>query len=189
MNKRIRSLMLQASTLMVIAGGGHAGYVDGNPLSHIDPQGLDLVVVTGGYRGGLNVFGHTAMAVERHGMFSYGNDTRLGSPLADYLRDQNRYRDQQITFVPTTPTQDASAAAFFASRPGMNNVGYLDNCAVRTSQGLAAAGLPFSGMPFPGGVARNAAVLPGAQSYYIPKNSPLPDGVLKRLSSFSGKAP
>lgn len=183
------ALWLHVFALTAMHGAGNAAYVAGDPLSHIDPEGLDLVVVTGGYRGGMNVFGHTAMAVEGHGMFSYGNDTPLGSSLADYLRDQSRYRDQQITFVRTSPSQDAAAAAFFASRPGMNSVGYLDNCAVRTNQGLAAAGLPVSGIPFPGGVARNATVLPGAQSFYDPKHGSLPESVIRRLPVFKKKLP
>jgi hypothetical protein len=188
-NPCTRARLVKLLLLMGMHSAATAAYVAGNPLSHIDPEGLDLVVVTGGYRGGANVFGHTAMAVEGHGMFSYGNDTPLGSPLVDYVRDQSRYRDQLITFIPRTPQQDAAAAAFFATRPGRNSVGYLDNCAVRTNQGLEAAGLPVGGIPFPGGVARNAAALPGAESYYLPKNGALPDSVLRRLPAFQRRAP
>lgn len=49
--------------------------------------------------------------------------------------------------------------------------------------------LPVSGIPFPGGVARNAAALPGAESYYLPKNGALPDSVLRRLPAFKRSAP
>ena len=178
---------------LLVLTGMHANalalYVGGNPMSHIDPNGLDVVVVTGGYRGGANIFGHTAMAVQGYGMFSYGNDTLLGSSPLEYVQEQSRYRDQLITFIPTTPAQDAAAAAFFATKPGKNSVGYLENCAVRTNQGLEAAGLPVSGIPFPGGVARNAAMLPGATSYRVPRNGPIPDEVLNRLPLFNGGTP
>lgn len=89
----------------------------------------------------------------------------------------------------TSPAQDAAAAAFFATQAGKNSVSYFDNCAVRTTQGLRAAGLPANGGPFPGGVARSATTLPGAESYYLPKNGIIPDAVLRRMPGFNGGMP
>jgi hypothetical protein len=172
-----------------LLSGAHAVYVGGNPISYVDPKGLDAVVVTGGYRGGANFFGHTGMGVTGNGMYSYGNDTPLGSSVADYLRSQSQYRDQIITFIPTTPAQDAAAARFFASKPGKNSVGYFDNCAVRTNQGLEAAGLPTNGIPLPGGVSRDAANFPGATTYFIPQGGPIPPEVTRRLPAFNGGTP
>jgi len=37
--------------------------------------------------------------------------------------------------------------------------------------------------------ARDAIRLPGAETYYIPRNSPIPDAVLRRLPSFNGGSP
>jgi RHS repeat-associated protein len=140
-------------------------YVNGNPISYIDPLGLDIIVITGGVRGdSFNPFGHVGAAVQGYGMASYGNDTPLGSSVADYLSSQAQLRNQQVTIVPTAPDQDARAIAFIRQHPRMNDVGKLDNCAVRTNELLNAAGVPTNGIPFPGGTARDIQSLPGTSS-------------------------
>ncbi len=137
-----------------------------------------LMHVTGGMREGTNPFGHTALAVEGAGMYSYGNGTPLGSDPLAYITDQSLVRDQLITIIPTTPQQDAAAAEFFSTKSGMNSVGILDNCSVRTSQALQVSGVPVSGSGFPGGLARQTSTLPGVQNFYIPKGGAIPQALV-----------
>ncbi|WP_425219464.1 RHS repeat-associated core domain-containing protein [Ralstonia solanacearum] len=162
-------------------------YVNGNPISYVDQRGLDIMVITGGISNGSppNPFGHVGVAISGYGMASYGNNTPLGSSVDDYLGSQDLKRDQQITIIPTTPIQDALAIAYIEKQhPKMNDVGYLDNCAVRTNEIINAAGIPTRGIPFPGGVARDVQSIPGAKNYYIPKGAPIPPELANALPAY-----
>ncbi len=162
-------------------------YVDGNPLSYVDQRGLDIMVITGGISNGFppNPFGHVGVAISGYGMASYGNNTPLGSSVDDYLSSQNLKRDQQVTIIPTTPIQDALAIDYIRKQhPKMNDVGYLDNCAVRTNQIINAAGIPTRSIPFPGGVARNVQSMPGTKTYFIPKGTTIPPELINALPEY-----
>lgn len=137
-----------------------------------------LMHITGGMREGTNPFGHSALAVEGAGLYSYGNSTPLGSDPLSYITDQSLVRDQLITIIPTTSQQDAAAVEFFSTKPGMNSVGILDNCSVRTSQALQVSGVPIDGSGFPGALARQTATLPGVQTFYIPKGGAIPQALV-----------
>lgn len=164
-------------------GFGLYEYVANNPYAAIDPDGRDMLVITGGVRdGSMNVFGHSASAVQKNGMSSFGNNTAKGSSVSDYLTRESKVREQTVTVLSTTPKQDAAAIKQIDSYPNMN-VGLVDNCAVHTSEVLTAAGVNVS-EPFPGGVARAAAAQPNSVTYTIPQNGAIPPGLTKELGKF-----
>lgn len=82
------------------------------------------------------------------------------------------------TIIPTTAEQDAAAIEYFGTKPGMNSVGIIDNCAVRTSEAPISAGQPIDGSGFPGAVARQTATLAGVQTFYIPKGGQVPQALV-----------
>lgn len=171
--------------LLLMGGAAHASYVGGNPLNSIDPTGLNQLVIAGGQiPGSPNVFGHVANAVTGGGVFSYGNDTNLGSGVQSYITSQMATRNQVVTFIPTSPAQDQAALAFYALHPGRNSVGYFDNCAARTNQALNAAGVATQDIPFPGGLSRDVGSIPGTQQFFIPQGGPIPQGLLNILPGF-----
>ena len=185
MSNWARKLGIAGSLLIGLLNNAHAVYVDGNPVNYVDPTGLDLVVVTGGRREATNPFGHTALGVTGAGIYSYGNNTPLGSSPLSYLDSQSQFRDQQVTIIPRTPEQDRAALDNLSRNSCRNCVGLLDNCAVRTDTALRASGVKTNMSPFPGGVARDAMRAPGATDYYIPKGGPIPPGVADALRPFN----
>jgi RHS repeat-associated protein len=176
----------QADLIGLAGGLSRFAYAGANPISRIDPRGLDIVVVTGGTRdGSVNIAGHSAVGVTGAGIFSYGNQTPLGSSVESYVSSQANDRDQVITIIPTTLAQDAAALRYLLEHPGMNGVGYIDNCAARTSGALTAAGFDMGTSLFPRGVGRDAANLPGAQTYTVPQGTSAPASLTDALKPFA----
>jgi RHS repeat-associated protein len=161
------------------------GYVGQNPLSNIDPTGLDFVVITGGRKEASNPFGHSAFGVTGSGVFSYGNGTSLGGSIVSYITSQSATRNQQITIIPTTAAQDAAALGNLYGQGCKNCIGTIDNCAVRTNSAIEAAGFRTGATAFPGSVARDVTSLPGAQTYTVPQGGPIPPKVIDALRQFS----
>lgn len=182
----IKSLMaVGGATLLIMCGAAHASYVGGNPLNSIDPTGTNQLVIAGGQASGsYNVFGHVANAVTGAGVYSYGNDTNLGSGVQFYIQSQMALRNQVVTYIPTSPEQDQQVLAFYALHPGRNSVGLADNCAARTNLALNAGGVPTQDIPFPGGLSGDVGSIPGAQQYYVPQGGPIPQGLMNLLPGF-----
>lgn len=121
-------------------------YVANNPLSYIDPLGLDALVVIGYLRpDSANVFGHVGMAVTGAGMYSFGNNTDLGSSTTNYLTRQADLRDQQIFWLKTTPAQDKKMLEYLQKFKCRNCVEkYPDNCSNRVQRAFEAAGIDLT---------------------------------------------
>ncbi|KQU90987.1 hypothetical protein ASC78_18525 [Variovorax sp. Root318D1] len=146
----------------------------------------DLMHITGRRRrDSNNIFGHTALAVQGAGVYSYGNDTPLGSGPLSYIQSQSTLRDQVITVVPRTPSQDEAAYQYFISRPGMNSVDLIDTCACRSNDAAVAAGLTSAFIPsLPISVAVTATNAPGSQTFYIPRGGEIPPALLEIIQRF-----
>ncbi len=158
-------------------------YAQNNPVRYTDPDGRDIMVISGGLReGGVNWAGHVAGAIEGNGMFSYGNGTPQNSSVSDYINSQSMLRPQQITIIPTTLKQDNAARSVAAKLS--EKVTKLDNCAVRTNTILNAADIESSSIPLPKVTETVAASQPGATTYQIPKGGEIPKALLKILPSF-----
>lgn len=176
---------IESDPIGLIGGTNTYTYAGGNPVTTIDPSGLDGLVIAGGHiAGSYNIFGHVAMAVTGGGVFSYGNDTNLGSNVQAYIVSQMALRNQVVTYIPTTPAQDTQMLMFFKLHPGRNSVGIFDNCAARTNQALNAGGVPTHDIPFPGGLSGDVGNLPGTQQFFIPQGGPIPPDLLNLLPGF-----
>jgi RHS repeat-associated protein len=166
-------------------------YTLNRPTNFRDPDGMDIAVIENGPTNG-NPLGHTAIAISGQGVYSFGNNTKCGSSLADYLHREAPRRNTVIYIIRTTPAQDAAALADLRAQGGCERTlpKIYGNCSSIANSALTAAGIPrlpefnpINGEPllsgdFIPGTAGLRAAGAGANSINIPKNSPtLPGGL------------
>lgn len=136
-------------------------YAAQNPIRYADPTGLDIAVIENGPTEG-NPVGHTAIAVTGEGVYSFGNNTPLGSSLAAYIKREAPRRNTKIYIIKTTPEQDAAAVA--SLRRYTKSLGIMsDNCSSRSNAALDAAKVPGGSVfpNIPGTAGTRAMFLPG----------------------------
>lgn len=164
-------------------------YAGNNPITNIDPWGLDVLVITGGWNGGYNVFGHSAIAVTGGGVYSYGTtNTPLGMSVSDFLNSQSATRNLTLTLIKTTPAQDAAVLQYLNEYPDQKGVGKLDNCASRTLGALDAGGvnLPASAVgpaiPLPIDVGFFSTLVSGATTINVPRGGTIPANFINQFN-------
>ena len=176
------------------AGVNFYSYTLNSAPNFRDPDGMDIAVIENGPTQD-NPIGHTAIAITGHGIYSFGNNTKCGSSLSNYLQREAPRRNTVIYIIKTTPAQDAAALADLQKNGKCDRTLPITfgNCSSIANNALTAAGVPplpefnpITGEPvfpidFVPGSAGLRATGVGATSVNIPKNSPTIPGGLQGL--------
>jgi uncharacterized protein RhaS with RHS repeats len=145
-----------------LAGGMNLyGYVGNNPISFVDPLGLETAVVIETWRdGSINFLGHAAIATTGEGVFSFGTGTDYGSSFTDFIKSQDQSRNLIIYLLQTAPAQEVAINKYLngmrsKSMPDAEKhpvEGSDDNCATRSNNALKLAGIDLGDIHTPKGL-------------------------------------
>jgi uncharacterized protein RhaS with RHS repeats len=173
-------------------------YVCNNPISFVDPFGLDIAVIWNGPTSG-NPAGHIAIAITGQGVWSYYNNTPGGTDLDAYLNGQIPRRNSKVYVIPTTPEQDAAALDAFKKSKQKPYSWYKHNCANVVNDALDAAKIPYPdwkpALPTdpppvywpedPNQTALRAQGAPNSVEHNFPKNTPIPPDIATKFKPFN----
>jgi hypothetical protein len=101
-----------------------------------------VLVITSGWNGGSNIFGHEALAFTGQGVYSYGTKDLYGSSTTDYLNSQISNRDVTITILKTTAEQEKMMIDYYNKNYGSRSKysATSNNCANAAAGALSDAG-------------------------------------------------
>jgi RHS repeat-associated protein len=161
-------------------------YSVNSPVVFTDKTGLDIMIVENHATGGSsaastsesNPFGHTAIAITAHGLYSMGNADRgdrqdnkrniLSGGVMAYIKRESPRRATTLIIIKTTPEQDAAIAKSLedqaVSQSQLTAGGLVsDNCSLRVNRALDAAG--GINMGFAAGLNAPPPSMPGSAGY------------------------